>query len=105
MFWYRRILNYPTLSNHLENPPFRRTLSTLQNTSIPLASQATIVSKERAREFMSYFPDIVREVMERVKKNSNQEIGNHVVKVRSKSTNLLFHFQRVKPPLLLDAPI
>lgn len=40
------------------------------------------MSKERAREFMSYFPDVVREIMERVKKNSNQEIGNHVVKVR-----------------------
>lgn len=63
--------------------PFR-TLSTLQNATIPLASQPSVVSKERAREFMSYFPDVVREVMERVKKNSNPEIANHVVRVRNK---------------------
>lgn len=54
----------------------------MQNSTVPLANQAAILSKERAREFMSYFPDIVGAVMERVKKNSNQEIGNHVVRVR-----------------------
>lgn len=31
---------------------------------------------------MSYFPDVVREVMERVKKLSNPEIANHIVRVR-----------------------
>lgn len=66
--------------------PFR-TLSTLQNATIPLASQPSVVSKERAREFMSYFPDVVREVMERVKKASNPEIANHVVRVSNKLIN------------------
>lgn len=54
---------------------------------------------------MSYFPDIVREVMERVKKNSNQEIATHVVKVRlnlfqnlqyKNSNPLHFHLQMLQ---------
>lgn len=50
----------------------KRTLSTI-NRSVPVVANSTAVSKEESREFMSVFPDLVRDITEKAKKYDSKD--------------------------------
>lgn len=57
-----------------------RFLSTL-NYSVPLAANSTAVSKDECREFMSVFPDLVRDLTEKAKKYDSKDASNWLARV------------------------
>uniref|UniRef100_A0A6M2DRV7 Farnesyl pyrophosphate synthase n=1 Tax=Xenopsylla cheopis TaxID=163159 RepID=A0A6M2DRV7_XENCH len=65
----------------LQLKKYNRCLSTLTPASLPLAANGTAVSKEEARRFMSFFPDIVRELTESQKHKDAGDIHRWMSKV------------------------
>ena len=61
-----------------------RTLSTANHTHnhpVPVAINKTAVSKDESREFMSVFPDLVRDLSEMTKKYDHHQASKWLIKV------------------------
>ncbi|XP_037827515.1 farnesyl pyrophosphate synthase [Lucilia sericata] len=71
-----RIGGLPTdLVNRQKIRKTTRTLSTLQNHSVPIAARVT-VSKDESRNFMAVFPDIVRDLTEAANSYNSSDASN-----------------------------